>query len=172
MIVSKELALLVWVSFVHLVGITLFTRGFLLKRLSLSEVTDCSLSPCTLPPTHSRAIVLIIDALRFDFLTPHPPDPPSPYHHNVLTLPRELTRTRPEHSLIFNAYADPPTTTIQRIKALTTGSLPSFVEIGSNFGGSAVGEDSVIGQLRRVGKRVRVHFVSNVFFGVVLFIEG
>jgi GPI ethanolamine phosphate transferase 3 subunit O len=153
---KKELALLVWVFFVHLIAITLFTRGFLLTRLSLSDISDCSTRPCTLPPTHTRTILLIIDALRFDFLAPHPPNPHSPFHHNILTLPRELTRLHPNHSLLLNAYVDPPTTTLQRIKGLTTGSLPSFVEIGSNFGGSSVAEDSILNQLRRAGKRVSV----------------
>ena len=152
--VMKEIGLLVWVFFIHLVGIYLFTRGFLLTRLSLSEITDCSLGPCTLPPTHNRAVILIIDALRFDFLTLHPPDPQSQFHHNVLTLPRELTALHPDHSLLFNAYADPPTTTLQRIKGLTTGSLPSFVEIGSNFGGSSILEDSILNQLQKAGQRV------------------
>jgi phosphatidylinositol glycan class O len=152
----KGLVVLLWVSFVHLAGIYLFTRGFLLTRLALSEHSDCFAHPnsCTLPPTHRRAVLLIIDSLRFDFLTLDPPSPPSPFHHNVLTLPRELTAAHPERSLLFNAYADPPTATLQRIKALTTGSLPTFVDIGSNFGGSSITEDSLPKQLRRAGKKV------------------
>jgi hypothetical protein len=150
----KGLAILFWVFFIHLIGIALFTRGFLSTRLSLSEFSNCSNPQCTLPPTYTRAVILIIDALRFDFLSPHPPQPNSPFHHNVLILPREMTARYPRHSLLFNAYADPPTTTLQRIKGLTTGSLSSFVEIGSNFGGYTVEEDSIVHQLRADGKRV------------------
>ncbi|KAJ7472151.1 hypothetical protein FB451DRAFT_1351832 [Mycena latifolia] len=40
-----------------------------------------------------------------------------------------------------------------RIKALTTGSLPTFVDIGNNFGGSSIAEDSIMKQLRLTGKR-------------------
>ncbi|KAG5634046.1 hypothetical protein H0H81_003636 [Sphagnurus paluster] len=65
----------------------------------------------------------------------------------------ELTSARPEHSFLFNAYADPPTTTLQRIKGLTTGSLPTFVDIGNNFGGSSIAEDSILKQLRLAGKK-------------------
>jgi phosphatidylinositol glycan class O len=146
--------LLALVLFIHLIGIFLFTRGFLLTRLSLSEVNNCSSLPCTTIATHSRAVFLIIDSLRFDFLSPNPPSPPSPFHHHVLTLPQELTAARPEHSFIFHAYADPPTTTLQRIKGLTTGSLPTFVDIGSNFGGSSIAEDSIVKQLRSAGRTV------------------
>ncbi|TFK38348.1 hypothetical protein BDQ12DRAFT_109059 [Crucibulum laeve] len=150
---SKRLALLLGVFFVHLAGIYLFTGGFLLTRLSLSESSYCSTQPCTLPPTHKRAVFLIIDALRFDFVTPNPPNPPSQFHHNVLKLPRELTAAHPKNSFLYNAYADPPTTTLQRIKGLTTGSLPTFVDIGNNFGASSIAEDSILKQLGIAGKR-------------------
>ena len=133
----RESWILLFLFSLHTVGLYLFTRGFLLSRLSLSTVASCtnSASPCTLPPTHQRAVLLIIDSLRFDFLSPHPPQPHSPYHHNVLTLPRELTAKQPRNSFLFNSHADPPTATLQRIKALVTSSLPTFVDIGYNFGG-------------------------------------
>jgi len=56
--------------------------------------------------------------LRFDFLSLHPPQPHSPYHHNVLSLPQELTTKQPRNFFPFNAHADPPTAPLQRIKAL------------------------------------------------------
>ncbi|KAJ6525465.1 hypothetical protein DFH09DRAFT_1046410 [Mycena vulgaris] len=150
---SKGFALLSWVFIIHLAGIYLFTSGFLLTRLSLPDFTECPDNTCVLPPTHKRAILLIIDALRFDFVSPEPSIPASPFHHNILTLPRELTATNPRHSFLFNAYSDPPTATLQRIKALTTGSLPTFVDIGNNFGGSSIAEDSIMKQLRLAGKK-------------------
>ncbi|KAG6820864.1 hypothetical protein H0H93_010691 [Arthromyces matolae] len=48
---------------------------------------------------------------------------------------------------------DPPTATLQRIKGLTTGSLPTFVDIGNNFGASSIAEDSILKQLRLAGKK-------------------
>ncbi|KAK0474791.1 hypothetical protein IW261DRAFT_525459 [Armillaria novae-zelandiae] len=149
--IPNSLAILLWVIFVHLAGIYLFTSGFLLTRLALTETTTCS-TECTLLPTHTRAVVLIIDALRFDFVSPNPPIPVSPFHHNILDLPQQLTASRPAHSFLFNAYSDPPTTTLQRIKGLTTGSLPTFVDLGNNFGASSIAEDSIMNQLQRAGK--------------------
>lgn len=160
MIISRGLALLLWVFLIQLAGIYLFTGGFLLTRLALSESTTCTAQPCSLPATHKRAVILIIDALRFDFVSPEPPIPASPFHHNVLTLPRELTELHPMRSFLFNAYADPPTTTLQRIKGLTTGSLPTFVDIGNNFGGSSIAEDSLLLQLNAAGKKVRFFLPS------------
>ncbi|KAI0263618.1 hypothetical protein BC834DRAFT_938601 [Gloeopeniophorella convolvens] len=147
---------LLYLALLHLAGIYLFTRGFLLSRLSLSTVASCTdpSSPCTLPATHKRAVLLIIDSLRFDFLSPNPPEPHSPYHHNVLTLPRELTAKYPRNSFLFNSYADPPTATLQRIKGLVTGSLPTFVDIGHNFGGASIAEDSIVQQLQQANKTI------------------
>lgn len=148
----RSLVVLVWVFVVHAIGLYLFTRGFLLTRLSLAQINTYD-DPLT--PTHKRAVIIVIDALRFDFLTPDPPLPRSPHYHGVLKLPGQLTAAQPRHSFIFNSFSDPPTTTLQRIKGITTGSLPTFVDIGNSFGGSAVDEDSIIHQLRLSNKRVR-----------------
>ncbi|TRM58967.1 hypothetical protein BD626DRAFT_509328 [Schizophyllum amplum] len=150
-LLNGRLALLLWLALIHGAGIYLFTNGFLLTRLALSNKTTCD--TCTLPATHKRLVVLVVDALRFDFVSPDPPEPHSPFHHNVLTLPRELTATKPRHSFLFNSYADPPTTTLQRIKGITTGSLPTFVDLGNNFGASSIDEDSLIHQLVAAGRK-------------------
>ncbi|KAF9236128.1 hypothetical protein BU15DRAFT_89293 [Melanogaster broomeanus] len=152
--ISRELRLLLWFLLVHCAGIYLFTKGFLLSRLSLPNRGSCAYDTCTSLATHKRAVILVIDALRFDFISSHPPEPPSPYHHNVLTLPEELTTAHPNHSFIFNAHADPPTATLQRIKGLTTGSLPTFVDVGESFGGSAIHEDSLLHQVVASGQKV------------------
>ena len=136
----------------------LFTKGFLLTRLSLEETTSCSpLDPsCSLPAQFDKAVVVIIDALRFDFVAPASalPVARSEHFHGVLTVPAELSAAYPGQSLIFNAHADPPTTTLQRLKGITTGSLPTFIDMGSNFAGSAIDEDSWIHQARAAGKRI------------------
>ncbi|KAF5392326.1 hypothetical protein D9757_001364 [Collybiopsis confluens] len=148
---------LLWTSFVHLAAIYLFSSGFLLSRQSLTNVTACSDDSCTLQPTHKRALVLVVDALRFDFIAPHPFIPSrnsteySVNHHSILTLPSLLTEAYPANSFIFNAYPDPPTTTLQRIKGISTGSLPTFVDIGNSFGGGEIEEDSIVGQVGTKG---------------------
>ncbi|EIW69047.1 hypothetical protein TREMEDRAFT_44276 [Tremella mesenterica DSM 1558] len=153
-----DLALLAitYFIFVHAIGLYIFTRGFLLTRLTIpSTAPPYSVSnPPPIPPTHSKAIVLIIDALRTDFISPHHPQHSSPYHHGILTLPAELAATTPHHSLIFNAFSDPPTSTMQRLKGITTGSLPTFIDIGSNFASTAIDEDSWISQLVAADKKV------------------
>ncbi len=154
-----QLALLVltYILCIHVLGLYYFSRGFLLTRLSLEQVSPSynGTNPAPLEPTHSKAIILIIDALRSDFLLPHSAEEPfvNQYYHNVLTYPAELSSLQPRNSLIFNSYADPPTTTVTRIKGLTTGSLPTFIDAGSNFASTAILEDNIISQLKQAGKR-------------------
>lgn len=55
---------------------------------------------------------------------------------------------------IFKAIADPPTTSLQRLKGLTTGGLPTFIDVGNSFGAPAIVEDNFIKQLVQNEKRV------------------
>ena len=48
---------------------------------------------------------------------------------------------------MFKFLADSPTVTMQRLKGMTTGSLPTFIDIRNNFAASSVAEDSLIAQL-------------------------
>ncbi|WVQ78774.1 hypothetical protein IAT38_000865 [Cryptococcus sp. DSM 104549] len=148
--------ILLYIASLHLIGLYVFAQGFLLTRLTIPTTSPAytASNPPPVPPTHSRAVVLVIDALRTDFISPHHPNPSSPFHHGVLSLPAELTASRPEHSLIFDSFSDPPTSTMQRIKGITTGSLPTFIDVSSNFASTAVEEDSLIHQLVAANKTV------------------
>jgi phosphatidylinositol glycan class O len=53
---------------------------------------------------------------------------------------------RPRHARLYRATADAPTVTMQRVKALATGGLPTFMDIGASFGSGRVGEDSWLAQ--------------------------
>ncbi|KAL7270377.1 mannose-ethanolamine phosphotransferase gpi13 [Rhizina undulata] len=157
--------------YLHAVGIFLFTRGFLLTRLVLDQKSNCSVSPleeygdigetspdgCWHPRTFDKAVVIVIDALRFDFTVPfEPKDNSTPVHHfhNAFTSPYRITSEYPENAVLLPFIADPPTTTLQRLKGLTTGTLPTFIDAGSNFAGNAIDEDNIIAQLRSSGKRI------------------
>ncbi|OCF39604.1 phosphatidylinositol glycan, class O [Kwoniella heveanensis CBS 569] len=153
---NLAILVLLYITALHLIGLYIFTQGFLLTRLTIphSSPAYSSANSPPVPRTHSKAVVLIIDALRTDFISPFHPAPASPHHHGVLSLPAELTASNPSHSLMFNAFSDPPTATMQRIKGITTGSLPTFIDISSNFASTAIEEDSLISQLVQAGKRV------------------
>jgi phosphatidylinositol glycan class O len=166
---NLAILLLLYVTSLHLIGLYTFTKGFLLTRSTISTVSSPytvdnyhdpdhssgrNNDPTPIPPTHSKAVILVIDALRTDFISPHYPSPSSPYHHGIFTLPAELSKAQPDHSIIYNTYSDPPTSSMQRLKAIVTGSLPTFIDVGSNFASPAIDEDSFVSQLVAHNKSV------------------
>ena len=159
-------------SSLHALGIFYFTKGFLLTRLVLDYKSECLVSPiegerstagsresgCWHPKTFDKAVVVLVDALRYDFTVPLLPATeqaePRPHYRNALNVLHRTASERPENALLLPFIADPPTTTLQRLKGLTTGTLPTFVDAGSNFAGTAIDEDNLVAQLRDAGKVV------------------
>ncbi|KAL2680956.1 hypothetical protein Neosp_008559 [[Neocosmospora] mangrovei] len=156
----------VWVLAVHALGIWLFTSGFLLTRMVLEEKSNCTLPPientkgylnvdrgCWHPKSFDRAVVILVDALRYDFTVPE--DPEQAHHfHNGFPYLYETASKSPQNAFLRPFIADPPTTTLQRLKGLTTGTLPTFLDAGSNFAGTAIEEDNLLMQLRDAGKKI------------------
>jgi len=62
---------------------------------------------------------------------------------------RELLETKSNQSILLRLIADPPTTTLQRLKELTTGTLPTFIDISYNFIGYEIEEDNILNQLNK-----------------------
>lgn len=155
------LSLLIWMSSVYFVGIYLFVGGFLLVRLEVNKTSTCgdvlqpgeeSVDFCRAQPRFRRVVLLIIDALKIDFARFDANNTePRPYE-NKLPVLEETVSSRPFHSRLYPFRADPPTTTMQRIKGFTTGSLPTFVDVGNNFASSAILEDNLIHQFGQVGE--------------------
>ncbi|XP_032532243.1 GPI ethanolamine phosphate transferase 3 isoform X2 [Chiroxiphia lanceolata] len=159
---------LAWVCFLFFAGIGLFMSGFLLTRIELASSSSCSdplvpppwegqsLPPgsCWAPQRFSKAVLVIIDALRFEFARFDPSKAsPLPYE-NKLGVLHHLATSQPRHARLYRFRADPPTATMQRIKGLTTGSLPTFIDVGSNFASYAIQEDNLLAQLVQNGRRV------------------
>ncbi|UZP41460.1 hypothetical protein NXS19_009276 [Fusarium pseudograminearum] len=151
---------------IHALGIWLFTGGFLLTRLVLEDKSNCTIPPidntkgllnvdrgCWHPKSFDRAVVVLIDALRYDFTVPE--DPAQAQHfHNAFPYLYETAVKSPQNAFLRPFIADPPTATMQRLKGLTTGTLPTFVDVGSSFGGSAIDEDNLLMQLKDAGKKI------------------
>ncbi|XP_049292866.1 GPI ethanolamine phosphate transferase 3 [Anopheles funestus] len=103
-------------------------------------------------PPKARVILLVIDALRYDFGLYNPDNTHPAAYENNLPIMSELLRKHPDHSRRLKFVADPPTTTMQRLKGITTGSLPTFIDIGSNFASPEINEDNLIDQLVRANR--------------------
>ena len=90
---------------------------------------------------------MLVDALKYDFgvFDENLQNPKS--YQNRLPVLHELMNQQPDHSRLLKFIADPPTTTLQRLKGMTTGSLPTFIDIGSNFASPEINEDNIIDQV-------------------------
>eukprot|EP00257_Ricinus_communis_P021963 XP_015581561.1 GPI ethanolamine phosphate transferase 3 isoform X1 [Ricinus communis] len=176
--ISKWMMMMI-VMVVHGIGIVIFTRGFLLTRTELpyySQCSDISESPCFYnnnnkssdshfsignpnqqqqkcwtKPAVDRIIIIVLDALRFDFVAPSSLFPEKKPWMDRLPILQKLAKG--SSAKIFKAIADPPTTSLQRLKGLTTGGLPTFIDVGNSFGAPAIVEDNIIYQLVLNGKR-------------------
>jgi phosphatidylinositol glycan class O len=140
--------------------------------LVLDEKSECGVPPidlqskyaygspktgCWHPKSFEKAVVIIVDALRYDFTVPFQPknEGDKPRHfHDALPVFYETAVEHPERAILLPFIADPPTVTLQRLKGLTTGTLPTFIDAGSNFAGTAIDEDNLIAQLRNASKTV------------------
>lgn len=171
----KKWTILLVILLAHVTGILLFCKGFLLKRVEIHEHSQCrppkqsSLlhhhelldgpqpkdggGGCNAYPRRFKRVVwLLIDALRYDFAVYDSSlDPSPPHYRNKMPHVRDLLRDHAQHAKLFHFFADPPTTTLQRLKALTTGGLPTFIEVSSNFNSYEVLEDSLLYQIHRQG---------------------
>ena len=152
----------------HVVAVLLFCKGFLLRRVVIPEYSNCTqqrhstqhaqneptlgefddvseLGPsCNIYPRKFKRVVwLLVDALRYDFVKYDSTLDPVPVYRNKLPFIRDLLKQKPQNARLYRFVADPPTTTMQRLKALTTGSLPTFIDIGSNFNSYKIMEDSL-----------------------------
>ncbi|XP_026320902.1 GPI ethanolamine phosphate transferase 3 isoform X2 [Hyposmocoma kahamanoa] len=108
-------------------------------------------APVTCATTRHRVVFILVDALRYDF-TEYDDSLVKPLHYqNKLPVLRETLEKWPERTRLFRFMADPPTTTLQRVKALVTGSLPTFIDASSNFAAMELQEDNIIDQVAKGG---------------------
>eukprot|EP01031_Cornospumella_fuschlensis_P037753 gene37753-45866_t len=148
------------VIIIYFIGLALFFEGFFLTRHELDfrssrNSTDyyiediifnkSSSQSCLAENDARKVIWVIIDGLRLDFLQ-RQPQPTSPAHNQFLNMAK-LMENSPSNVLLYAFVADPPTVTAQRLKALTTGTLPTFLDVGSNMHSAAVAEDNLLDQL-------------------------
>ncbi|PNJ23715.1 PIGG isoform 24 [Pongo abelii] len=144
---------------IEVLGIAVFLRGFFPAPVRSSARAEHGAEPpepqpsvgassnwTTLPPPlFSKVVIVLIDALRDDFVFGS---------KGVKFMPYTTYLVEKGASHSFVAEAKPPTVTMPRIKALMTGSLPGFVDVIRNLNSPALLEDSVIRQAKAAGKRI------------------
>ncbi|KAK4816593.1 hypothetical protein QYF61_018641 [Mycteria americana] len=97
------------------------------------------------PPLFKKVVIVLIDALRDDFVFGSKGKQFMPYTTQVVEKGTSYS---------FIAEAKPPTVTMPRIKALMTGSIPGFIDVIVNLNSPALLDDNLIWQAKTAGKRI------------------
>ena len=128
----KSFVLILWIYSTFIFGLLVFKKGFLLTR---NEMKNHSFQSWHSEDAHlgyrhnnvyrnwqtfSRLVLVVIDGLRFDFIAKRTGKNTN-FYHNKMKLLQNLLAKDPERTKLFKFIADPPTTTMQRLKGLTTG---------------------------------------------------
>ena len=135
-----------FLNILYIIGLFLFLNGFLLTRRVILQNSSGTI-PSSIPTDFKQVILIVIDALRYDFIKPNNSSMNSNYL-NQMPFVQELLQTNSKQSILLRLIADPPTTTLQRLKALTTGTLPTFIDMSYNFIGYEIEEDNILNQLK------------------------
>ena len=93
---------------------------------------------CWIPRRFDTAVFVIVDAMRYDFAAPDAPlDEHTKAFRGHLPVIGEYLQNEASNSRLMRFVADGPTTTLQRLEGMTTGSLPTFIKVASNFNSGA-----------------------------------
>ena len=138
-----------WLILMVVCALLLFTKGFLLKRIVVSNSSSCETSNIPMSslwnqrhihldadhevpvktcdrvvkPKFKKALMIVIDGMRYDFMQWNDSllsTAALPFQNKMKKL-KQLMERHPQRGKLYKFEADPPTTTMQRIKGLTTG---------------------------------------------------
>ncbi|CAI2164269.1 7264_t:CDS:10 [Funneliformis geosporum] len=157
----KKWQTLLNILILQLLGIFFFAKGFFPYKANLSGLSSINDLP-PLPtgekilppkPKFDRLVFMLIDALRSDFVFGK---------NSGLKFVQSLISEK--LAIPYTAIATAPTVTLPRIKALTTGTVPNFLDAILNIAesdnsSSLASQDNWLVQLKNVGNK------SISFFG-------
>ncbi|KAH8149958.1 uncharacterized protein LAJ45_06111 [Morchella importuna] len=126
------------------IAILIFAKGFFPYKPVFPglAVLDATSEPPP-PAPFEKVIFMVVDALRSDFVFSE---------NSGFKFTQSLIRSG--SAVPFTAHATSPTITMPRVKALTTGSIPSFLDVILNFAESdtsstLANQDSWLAQIRQ-----------------------
>eukprot|EP00236_Picocystis_salinarum_P005136 CAMPEP_0113932350 /NCGR_PEP_ID=MMETSP1159-20121227/7066_1 /TAXON_ID=88271 /ORGANISM="Picocystis salinarum" /LENGTH=658 /DNA_ID=CAMNT_0000933453 /DNA_START=1544 /DNA_END=3519 /DNA_ORIENTATION=+ /assembly_acc=CAM_ASM_000767 len=116
------------------------------------EDPDAEVEYCWVKHRPPKVVLVVIDAFRFDFLVGEANNSREALFKGRMPKTQALLE-KSRSCKLFKFLADAPTTTMQRLKALTTGGLPTFIDFSQSFSAPAIQEDNIIQQLQSNNRR-------------------
>ncbi|OQD86343.1 hypothetical protein PENANT_c008G03475 [Penicillium antarcticum] len=129
-------------------GILIFSSGFFPYKPLIPGLARFEETENAAPAVFDKVIFMVVDALRSDFV-----------YSNDSGFLFTQSLIRSGAALPFTAYAGSPTVTMPRLKAITTGSVPSFLDVILNIAESDTSstlafQDTWLAQLKARGERL------------------
>nr|XP_012144892.1 PREDICTED: GPI ethanolamine phosphate transferase 2 isoform X1 [Megachile rotundata] len=157
---DRNIIILVYIVFIGPLSVALFLYGFfplinydntIATHNNVPKfIENVRIKTDTLyQPVVKRLIIMVIDALRWDFVTGSVGKVAMPITTNLIANGSVC---------LLRAKVQPPTVTMPRIKAITTGVVPSFIDVALNFGSKPITGDNMLLQAKRNGHKL-------VFYG-------
>ncbi|KAG7660734.1 LAS21 [[Candida] subhashii] len=141
------------ITLLNIGGLLIFLRGFFPAKTVLpgyNEFTTTAPSPFLHngKPQFDKVIVMVVDAMRSDFCF-------SETHSHFEFLHSLINQG---HAIPFTAYSNPPTVTLPRLKGITTGGTPSFLDailnVHEDDTSQGLNQDSWIYQFKKMKKKI------------------
>ncbi|CDR44716.1 CYFA0S15e01882g1_1 [Cyberlindnera fabianii] len=134
---------------VHLASILLFCKGFFPSKVVLDGYGEFD-DPSSFKPQFNKVVVMVVDALRSDFVFSD---------KSSMLFTQSLLRNG--SAIGYTAFSNPPTVTLPRLKGITTGSTPNFLDavlnvVEEDTSSTLANQDSWIKQLKMAGKRIHM----------------
>lgn len=89
---------------------------------------------------------MVVDAMRTDFIT----------KNKIMEYTNSALDSK--KACMYTIKVHPPTVTLPRLKSLTTGTIPSFIDVALNFGNAQTSSDSFLRHMFLENRKV-------VFYG-------
>lgn len=105
-----------------------------------------------LPAKYDRLVFMVVDGLPAEFVLGRDGRPPARNFKSAMPFTQNLLSNG--SALGYHAKAAPPTVTMPRLKAMTSGAIAGFLDVAYNFNTQKLLGDNLIGQLARAGWRM------------------
>ncbi|OQR86350.1 GPI ethanolamine phosphate transferase 2-like isoform X1 [Achlya hypogyna] len=108
-----------------------------------------------IPAVFDRLVFVVIDALRADMVLGNDAVQHSKDAEELRGfMPFTAQLASSPQSIAYIGHAAVPTVTMPRLKALTTGKKPAFIDVLRNFNSKALDEDNLVAQLSAAGRKM------------------
>ncbi|CAD5216413.1 unnamed protein product [Bursaphelenchus xylophilus] len=123
-------------------SVVIFSFGFFRQRNSLNGNESVCAEDRSKIRSNSKFVLVVIDAFAFEFVNEYP---------------EELKFLLNKSDRLFKAHVQAPTVTLPRLKAIVSGTVPTYLDVIFNYATLEFKEDNWIKRAKDNGYRIRFY---------------